>query len=918
MLPCAPDVFDRTREILLGLPGENGRGGLLGEVKVSAIECDLESVYLYKAPQSSSPITRSLHEDLSQILAKADSTPEAFHASLLARSLSPQPTATEAADAFSDGLSMHGAQAKSIRNLTERLNTHDLVLLEGPPGTGKTYNIANLLIHCVATGKRLLVVSDQQAAIHALAEQLQGYVVGAGRETAEGRELELLWRMAIKVVDELPTGAGTLSTWARQMRRMLGVDASKELDWPSPVPGYEDALGKLDRRIQQHVDAINEALADRFGTETAWSMPLVAARSEHPQKDDDIDGGLGTVARLVGDTATLARLTEHVGHRERLIELGLHDSYELFSLEGRADVTEPRLRSVLTFLQQLEEVGPQRIDDFDKIDAGEAASPLRHVLRRRWLEAFPPGQGWTARAASFVRSLWGQHDLHKLVVELATMVTAQLSLWSDREAGTLDDGLWAAFARVHLALAPSGRKALDMQVELLLSATRSTSDAESIQEQLEAISALQKERDGIVRQQFLAGLGAIGRRAFEVNRRGGTNRLTTILATLDRLESAASWARAADAVRELQELLFDVFPIWVSRKQVVPFLLPCREQTFDLVIVDEATQCRVDDAIPLLYRGKKLMAVGDERQTVLAKNSTIDDYLFDDFELDEHLRFAQARGMKGGGSHLFGLVKRIKQASVMLDEHYRCPPDIIEFSNRYVYGNQLRTMQWKMVGAAPSVIVDHSEAEVESSERAKTGKYKGIETDMIDRFMEFVVRSLKRLERETGESINPETDVALVYFLLKNEPYIKAVKGNLLKALPRGSDVLDGAGAALQGKERRYIFYLWDITRYNLSNFRQGDDETKRKGELNVLMSRPKRRAYHFLHRTSTASSTTRVRSPTTCGECTKAASRTVTRRRAPACSFIDLSTEPSATTAPTQATCSATSPSATRCSAST
>ena len=31
--------------------------------------------------------------------------------------------------------------------------------------------------------------------------------------------------------------------------------------------------------------------------------------------------------------------------------------------------------------------------------------------------------------------------------------------------------------------------------------------------------------------------------------------------------------------------------------------------------------------------------------------------------------------------------------------------------------------------------------------------------------------------------------------------------------------------------------------------FRQGDDPDKRKGELNVLMSRPKSKAFHFLHK---------------------------------------------------------------------
>lgn len=850
MLPHSSQVFEQTREILLGLPGERGKGGLLSDVKVQAIECDLESVFLYKAPQSSSPITRALDDDLAQILTTAAHEPDRFDASLLGRSLSPHAAATEAEDVFSRTPSMHGAQARSIRNLVERLNDHDLVLLEGPPGTGKTYNIANLVIHCVATGKRLLVVSDQEAAIHALAEQIQRYVVGKNRQSPEGRELEQRWRMGIKVVDELPTGAGTLSTWSRQVRRMLGVDASKELEWPSGVPHYEEEVGRIDRKIREIAEGIAEVMRRRFGKDTPWTMPTVAQKSEHPTTPAAVASTLEAARRLTSHREPLALPPRYTAHRERLLELGLHDSYDLFDLKGRPEIATRRLEDIQTWLRRLAEEAPLRAEEFDRIEAPDAARPMQAVLRERWLEAFPREQGWTARAATFVRALWGQHDLHRLVMELAAMVKDQLALWARKDAlDALDEEAWEGLSRLHLALAPSGRRPLDVRLELWLAAAESSSAAESVQESLERVATLQRERDALVRRQFLYGLGTVGQRAFAASKGGGTNRLTSILATLDRLESATSWARATDVVHELQEQLFDVFPVWICRKQAVPFLLPCRERTFDLVIVDEATQCRVDDAIPLLYRGRKLMAVGDERQTVLAKNSSIDDYLFDDFELDEHLRFAQARGMKGGGSHLFGLVKRIKQASVMLDEHYRCPPDIIEFSNRYVYENQLRTMQWKMRGAPPPVVVDHSEARIESSERDQTGRFKGIETGMIDRFFAYVARTLRRIERETAEKIDPETDVALVYFLLKNEAYIKAAKGDLLKRLPRGSDVLDGAGAALQGKERNYIFYLWDVTRYNMANFRQGDDESKRKGELNVLMSRPKRRAYHFLHR---------------------------------------------------------------------
>ena len=184
-----------------------------------------------------------------------------------------------------------------------------------------------------------------------------------------------------------------------------------------------------------------------------------------------------------------------------------------------------------------------------------------------------------------------------------------------------------------------------------------------------------------------------------------------------------------------------------------------------------------DDAMPLLFRAKKLMVVGDDKQTVMDKNSLIDDYLFRDFELDEHLRTLQARGVKGGGSNLFGMVKSIKQGGVLLDRHYRCPPSIISYSNEYVYNSDLKIMRvWQPPGARPSVVVNYGEENVTASAKPTSGKFKGIETDMIDRFFDYIGKTVVEIEKETGQKVNFESDVAICYFLLKNEPYIKEKK----------------------------------------------------------------------------------------------------------------------------------------------
>src|SRR5262249_48743362 len=43
--------------------------------------------------------------------------------------------------------------------IIKRLEMADGMVVQGPPGTGKTHTIANIICHCLATGKRVLVTS---------------------------------------------------------------------------------------------------------------------------------------------------------------------------------------------------------------------------------------------------------------------------------------------------------------------------------------------------------------------------------------------------------------------------------------------------------------------------------------------------------------------------------------------------------------------------------------------------------------------------------------------------------------------------------------------------------------------------------------------------------------------------------------
>jgi hypothetical protein len=858
-LPMAEEIFLRSREIILGHPGENGKGGLFSAMNIIGAECDTETVAVYKSSKTVGALQKSLELDLEMMQDLADRSPEKFAKTLPGRFLSTShKDVTKSVKPFCDRPLTPYFRPQSTRRLMDKLNAHDVVLLEGPPGTGKTFTIMNLLIHAVCSGQRILIVSDQEAALHALNEKIEEYL-GSGIKT-HGSDPVALWKRAIQLVDRLNGGHADLSIWARTIEECLGLTSAREVHGNAVCEAPDlKAIERLDARIDKIKRTISQVMDARIGPRTDIRQ-RVSPKRGHATTVDDIDafveflrfmGGRSETTKSSKEARALAR--EFVISREYLGHFGDRDLYEIFGIPDVATAEQVRyLEQAEKTIISLLKLRPKSMEELGRMIGSPGDSRVNRHLFDIWSKIFPVGDSGLKQAIRMVKSLI-QHPGKSHLVTLQGIIKTQIKILKGQKA--FAKGVWRQLQVIHEALGPDYKGAMPLSLEVCRFATTSSftfghavDRMPSVQELLEELNALDQQRGDMVRALFIAKLAVIVSSS-QAAKDGQSNALTAIAGMLHGLKGQENLEAASGVWRELQEKLFETFPIWMVRKQAVSFLFPCKPRIFDLVIVDEATQCRVDDALPLMLRARKFMVVGDDKQTVLAKDSVIDDYLFAEFNLDEHLRSTQARGIKGGGSHIFGLVKGIKEASVMLDEHYRCPPDIIEYSNRYVYNSELRVMQWRRAGESPAMMVDWSERQHPDSERQESGQYKGIETDMVDRYLTWVSAKIKELEKETGRRINTETDIALVYFLLKNEPYIKARKQEWLEKLGRGSDVLDGAGAALQGKERPYIFYLWDMNRGNMMAFRQGDDPDKRKGELNVLMSRPKKRAFHYLHK---------------------------------------------------------------------
>ena len=59
--------------------------------------------------------------------------------------------------------------------------------------------------------------------------------------------------------------------------------------------------------------------------------------------------------------------------------------------------------------------------------------------------------------------------------------------------------------------------------------------------------------------------------------------------------------------------LFDFCPVWLCSPETVAQVFP-REAVFDVLVFDEASQLRLEESLPVLVRGKRVVIAGDPQQ----------------------------------------------------------------------------------------------------------------------------------------------------------------------------------------------------------------------------------------------------------------------------------------------------------------
>ncbi|MBT3499888.1 MAG: DUF559 domain-containing protein, partial [Gemmatimonadales bacterium] len=147
---------------------------------------------------------------------------------------------------------------------------------------------------------------------------------------------------------------------------------------------------------------------------------------------------------------------------------------------------------------------------------------------------------------------------------------------------------------------------------------------------------------------------------------------------------SAKQARLKQEARRYMDACRDAVPVWIMPRYLVAEMVDPAPGRYDLVIVDEASQLGVESLF-LFYIANKMIVVGDDQQISPAGVGIPDAAVAG---LQQHyLEGLPHLHALSPQSSLYGNAKIRFNENIVLREHFRCMPEIIQFSNDLCYAS---------------------------------------------------------------------------------------------------------------------------------------------------------------------------------------------------------------------------------------
>lgn len=652
------------------------------------------------------------------------------------------------------------------------ITANKAVIVEGPPGTGKSQTISNLLVHLAATGKRVLFASQKDQAIRGVKDKLKaldipflyGYIpdktsklyteedekdsaantlLALNREFQKGKVGDLKEPLALltnrsNIFVENLNNERSIYTLLEERRGLGYLDSfyPYEIDseWYSQCVVLEDTLSGLESSVdgyeKTHEKFLRAARKKFDNLELDYQATIDSVENIHSYLKENMPERAGWIGGKVSELKLRNALKEH--GRNLMQEIYIEVEKILFS-ENTKSVR----------LQLLGSLSDYFVYDSEVQAIAEARSSLSELLSSK---------------------------------EMPVTIYASLKkLISDNGS---KDKIFGDLARYD---------EITEQVEEM-----SLYSANELNREIKDIRKFYRTNiTNYVRNRILT-------------RVGEANNSKEIRATLAQVARSLTKSKKAnktfDRLKHNEDnfsAMSKVLPIWMMSLDDVSRIVPLEKNAFDYVIIDEASQCNFAYAFPAMFRAEHTIFFGDTLQmrddNIMFKSNDQLSAIAKKHKIPEAYQIkAEEDTVKSvmDIAHLNGF------KTATLKYHYRSPKELIGFSNESFYepiGRKLEAVNDNIVPYKDTgrVMLTHIVKPDDSEETSN-------KTNLAE------VRRIQELVDEIkNDSILNNKSIAILTFFNEQAELIRnAIKDENIKV-----SIIDG----IQGDERDIVIYSFVI-----------------------------------------------------------------------------------------------------------